>query len=166
MTADKSEASSERERILQRLHFAFVTMGFDPAVSGNRSELAGLLSIDTDLLERWLEGQELPPLWQIAEIARFSGLSVLWLLAGQGPLDASHVHEGLVLKTSNDELIGMASPVDTELAADIIALANDVNEAAGAGELPAALADHIGRVVASLSQLLKAVPEGPGNSPR
>ena len=70
------------------------------------SEIAFLLKTNTEKVRSFLEGEEFPSIEMLLSIRRTTGVSIDWLLTGEG---AKYVHSRERLPISNEmEIVGFA----------------------------------------------------------
>jgi len=76
--------SSEREKFAQRLHEGLDDMNYPPMGHGRQSALAKELKLSSQVVGRWLKGEDFPKTSQLVKVSQFLDVRSNWLLSGVG----------------------------------------------------------------------------------
>lgn len=70
----------------RRLSQAFDHMGIPPINFGRLTEVQRIMGVQPRSVKNWLDGEKLPTMERIWELAHLTGVRVEWLLIGEGPM--------------------------------------------------------------------------------
>lgn len=76
--------SSEKEKFAQRLNQALDDVGLARMGHGRQTTLAKEMNLPSQVVGKWLKGEDYPKTSQLVKLAQYTGVRSNWLLAGVG----------------------------------------------------------------------------------
>ncbi len=76
--------SREKEKFAQRLNEGLDDMNYPPMGHGRQSALSKELKLSSQVVGRWLKGEDFPKTSQLVKVSQFLDVRSNWLLSGVG----------------------------------------------------------------------------------